>query len=192
MSIWHAEPAPPSSPVVYQLRVVLRGVRPLIWRRLLVPDTTTIADLHAVMQSAFGWAGEHLHRFVIHGREYGISYPGGVGFRDNPRRLWLAGFGLRAGERFVYEYDFIDGWRHDIRVEQLVRPEPGRVYRSALAGGGLPVGGLRGRVGVPGTVAAAIACSWSPVGWPTCSTTCSAVAAASPNGATSCVTCSRG
>jgi Plasmid pRiA4b ORF-3-like protein len=115
-----------SSPVpsVHQLRVVLRGVSPLIWRRLLVPATTTIADLHAVLQAAFGWADEHLHRFVIHGREYGISYPGGVGFRDNPRRISLAGFGLRAGERFVYDYDFIDGWRHDIRVEQLVRAGP--------------------------------------------------------------------
>src|SRR5450756_2878359 len=95
-----------SSPVpsVHQLRVVLRGVSPLIWRRLLVPATTTIADLHAVLQAAFGWADEHLHRFVIHGREYGISYPGGVGFRDNPRRVSLAGFGsvsythLRAHE----------------------------------------------------------------------------------------------
>jgi hypothetical protein len=52
---------------------VLRGVSPLIWRRLLVPATTTIADLHAVLPAAFGWADEHLHRFVIHGREYGIS-----------------------------------------------------------------------------------------------------------------------
>ena len=97
-----------SSPVpsVYQLRVVLRGVSPLIWRRLLVPDTTTIADLHAVLQTVFGWADEHLHRFVIHGREYGISRLGGVGFRDNPRRVSLAGFGLRVGERFVYDYDF--------------------------------------------------------------------------------------
>ena len=113
---------------------MLRGVSPLIWRRLLVPDTTTIADLHAVLQTAFGWADEHLHRFVIHGREYGISYPGGVGFRDNPRRVSLAGFGLRVGERFVYDYDFIDGWRHDIRVEQLVPPEPGRSYPVCTGG----------------------------------------------------------
>ena len=125
MSIWHARTC---VTVVYQLRVVLRGVSPLIWRRLLVPDTTTIADLHAVLQSAFGWADEHLHRFVVHGREYGITYPGGVGFRDNPRRVGLAGFGLRVGERFVYGYDFIDGWRHDIRVEQVTAPEPGRSY----------------------------------------------------------------
>ena len=135
------EPAPPAplaayQPAVYQLRVVLRGVSPLIWRRLLVPATATIADLHAVLQIAFGWADEHLHRFVIHGREYGITHPGGVGFRDDPRRVTLAGFGLRVGERFVYDYDFIDGWRHDIRVEQSSRPNLAGSTRSAPAGGG--------------------------------------------------------
>ena len=57
-----------SSPAtVYQLRVVVRGISPLIWRRLEVPATTTIAGLHSVLQTVFGWSGEHLHRFLIHG-----------------------------------------------------------------------------------------------------------------------------
>jgi hypothetical protein len=47
--------ATPPIPSIYQLRVVLRGVSPLIWRRLLVRADTTIADLHATLQIAFGW-----------------------------------------------------------------------------------------------------------------------------------------
>ena len=39
------QPAPLTG---YQLRVVVRGVSPLIWRRLLVPADTTIAGLHAL------------------------------------------------------------------------------------------------------------------------------------------------
>jgi len=74
---------PTAFPSVYQLRVVVAGVSPLIWRRLLVSATTTIADLHAVLQAAFGWSGQHLHRFAINGREYGISYVGGPGVRDD-------------------------------------------------------------------------------------------------------------
>ena len=31
---------------IYQLRAVLRGISPLIWRRLLVRSDTTIAQLH--------------------------------------------------------------------------------------------------------------------------------------------------
>src|SRR5215475_10037143 len=58
---------------VYQLRIVLRGISPLIWRRVLVPSTTTLAHLHTVLQILFAWSDEHLHGFHIHGKEYGSS-----------------------------------------------------------------------------------------------------------------------
>src|SRR5919199_183137 len=111
----------PAAPVVYQLRVVLRGVSPLIWRRLLVRGDSTIADLHATLQIALGWSDEHLNRFVIHGREYGVSHLGGISFRDDPRQVRLADLGLRVRERFLYEYDFTDGWQHDVRLEQILQ-----------------------------------------------------------------------
>lgn len=84
----------PPAAAVYRLRVVRHGVSPLIWRRLLVRGDTTIAELHAVLQTAFGWDGEHLHQFVIGGVEYGISYLGGPGFRDDAHRVRLAELGL--------------------------------------------------------------------------------------------------
>ena len=124
----------PASPTVYQLRVVVRGVSPLIWRRLLVPADATIAGLHAVVQAAFGWDGEHLHRFVIHGVAYGIGYVGGVGFRDDPHLVRLVDLGLRPTERFVYDYDFTDGWRLDLRLEQVQVMDPGRVYPRCTGG----------------------------------------------------------
>ncbi|HZL67421.1 MAG TPA: plasmid pRiA4b ORF-3 family protein, partial [Candidatus Limnocylindrales bacterium] len=111
------QPAP--LPSAYQLRVVVRGVSPLIWRRLLVPADTTIADLHAVLQIAFGWTDTHLHRFVVQGREYGIGYVGGPSFGDDPRRVRLGDLGLRPTERFTYHYDFTAGWCLDLRVEQI-------------------------------------------------------------------------
>ena len=68
------------SPGILQLRAVLRGISPLIWRRLLVPSDTSIAQLHEVLQAAFGWEDMHLHRFEIPGREYGLSREGGIFF----------------------------------------------------------------------------------------------------------------
>ena len=118
------QPAP--FPSVYQLRVVVRGVSPLIWRRLLIPADTTIADLHAVLQAAFGWTGTHLHRFVVHGREYGTGYVGGPSFGDDPRLVRLGDLGLRPTERFTYHYDFTAGWCLGLRVEQILAAEPGR------------------------------------------------------------------
>ncbi len=122
------EPTDAAVPTVYQLRVVLRAISPLIWRRLLVPAQDSIADLHAALQIAFGWDGTHLHRFVIHGREYGSdSWLG-------PREVRLCELGLRVGERFTYEYDFIDGWCHDIRLESILPAQDGRRY-PVLTGG---------------------------------------------------------
>ena len=127
-------PAHPASPSLYQLRVVLHGISPLIWRRVLIPADTTIAELHAVLRTAFGCSGEHLHRFVIHGREYGISYVGGPGFRDDARQVRLGELGLRLGERFTYEYNFTAGWQADLRVEQIQPSEPARGYPRCVGG----------------------------------------------------------
>src|SRR2546425_6727528 len=125
---------PPSLPLAFQLRVVLRGVSPLIWRRVLVRSDSTIADLHTTLQLVFGWSDEHLHRFVVHGRQYGISYAGGLSFRDDPHEVLLADLGFRAGERFLYEYDFTDGWCHDVRVEQILPLETTRHYPVCTGG----------------------------------------------------------
>ena len=35
---------------VYQLHIALRGLSPLIWRRVLVHSHTTLAHLHAILQ----------------------------------------------------------------------------------------------------------------------------------------------
>jgi hypothetical protein len=103
---------PPAPLQVYQLKVVLRDCSPLIWRRLLVTSDTSVAQLHAILQITMGWEDLHLHRFRIHGKEYGLYREGGIWFADNPHQVMLADFKLRPGERFVYEYDM--GLRHDV------------------------------------------------------------------------------
>ncbi len=52
------EPAPLQSPSVFQLRVVLDGISPLIWRRLVVDASSTLDELHDVIQIAFAWSGD--------------------------------------------------------------------------------------------------------------------------------------
>ncbi len=95
-----------SEPATCQLRVVLVGISPLVWRRLLVPGRTSLADLHDILQIAFGWTDDYLHRFLIHGRSFGLSREGGILFRDDPHRVRLADFAFRPGEKFFYEYNF--------------------------------------------------------------------------------------
>ena len=59
---------------------------------------------------------------------------GGTGFRNNPRHVHLADLGLRVGERFLYEFDFTDGWQHDLRLEQIVTLVPGQSYPRCVGG----------------------------------------------------------
>jgi hypothetical protein len=128
------KPESPASPCVYQLRICLRKISPIIWRRLLVRGDSTIADLHYAIQIAMGWTDSHLHRFRIHGKDYGVAHMGGISFADDPSQVRLADFGLRLRERFLYEYDFYDLWQHDIRVEQILELDPKQTYPMCIAG----------------------------------------------------------
>src|SRR6266545_2233590 len=109
---------------IYQLKVVLLSISPMIWRRLLVRNDSTIADLHHTLQITMGWTDTHLHQFRIQGKRYGIARMGGIGFRDNPHQVRLIDLGLRLGEQFFYDYDFGDFWQHRLRVEAIRSPEP--------------------------------------------------------------------
>ena len=44
------------------LRVSIQDTEPEIWRRLSVPETITVPDLHRVLQAAVGWEDRHLLR----------------------------------------------------------------------------------------------------------------------------------
>jgi hypothetical protein len=54
-----------------QLSVRLRGVSPPVRRRLRISEQATLAQLHAVLQVAFGWSDTHLYTFLIRGGQFG-------------------------------------------------------------------------------------------------------------------------
>lgn len=97
---------------VYLLHVWIRQISPMIWRRLLVRSGSTIADLHYILQIAFGWSDTHLNLFHIHGQDYGVYHDGGISFSRNADQVRLFDFKFRNNERFIYEYDLGDCWQH--------------------------------------------------------------------------------
>lgn len=106
-------------PIIYQLKISLVGISPMIWRRLRINGDSSIVDLHYIIQIAMGWSDYHLNRFTIHGKDYGLWHPGGISFSDDPDSVRLADFQLREREKFSYEYDFTDRWVHQLRVEEI-------------------------------------------------------------------------
>jgi hypothetical protein len=140
-------PQPPPGPVrrvarrrrrgpakIYQLKVTLKGIRPPIWRRLLIRSDTNLEYLHEVLQTTMGWLGGHLHQFVADDVQYGVpDDEWGVEVQDE-RSMTLADVAPAAGNRLVYEYDFGDGWEHDLIVEKVLEPDPGATYPVCLKG----------------------------------------------------------
>jgi hypothetical protein len=121
-------------PCVYQFRVVVQGVSPLLWRRLLVRSDMSLATLHATLQIVFAWSDVHLHGFHIHGREYGSARLGGPSFDVDARHVPLMALCLHRGERFSYLYNFIDHWECDLRLEAVLPLEPRRIYPVCTGG----------------------------------------------------------
>ncbi|AMA10740.1 hypothetical protein AWQ23_14945 (plasmid) [Picosynechococcus sp. PCC 73109] len=119
---------------VFQIKAVIVGVSPMIWRRFLVRGDTTIAQLHFILQIAFGWSDTYLHRFVIHGNSYGIHHIGGECFSDDPHSVTLLSLGLRVRERFRYEYNYYDNWQVQLRVEKITELEPEKTYPICIEG----------------------------------------------------------
>lgn len=46
----------------------------------------------------------------------------------------LVDFGFRPRERFLYGYDFGDGWQHVVRVERILPGAPGRLLPARIGG----------------------------------------------------------
>lgn len=120
---------------IYQLKVTLNGSKPPIWRRLLVPASLNLGDLHQIIQVAMGWTDSHLHQFFVGEKMYSVPHPDMDDTLDEETARLAK---LIPGEtfKFRYEYDFGDSWMHTIAVEKVLDPEPGKAYPICLKGKG--------------------------------------------------------
>jgi hypothetical protein len=121
-------------PVGYRMKVSLRGISPMIWRRLLIPADLTLYGLHCAIQIVFGWEDDHLHAFHLHGRRYGTMWSGERHRDIHGREITLADLRLRQRQRILYEYDFGDLWEHEIRVEAKLQDAPRGPYPVCIGG----------------------------------------------------------
>lgn len=102
-----------------QLRIELAWLKPVIWRRVVVPEVITLAKLHKVIQAAMGWTDSHLHEFEIGRSRYGIPDPDwDMDEAVIPEKRITLAMSLAGAKSFRYTYDFGDGWEHRIKVEK--------------------------------------------------------------------------
>lgn len=120
---------------IYQIKITLKGLKPVIWRRVHVRSDITLAKLHEVIQIAMGWTDSHLHVFVIGGERYskrGMVEDFGDRTADEKRVRLDQVATLQS--HFVYEYDFGDDWVHEVKVEKIIAFQAGIKTPHCVAG----------------------------------------------------------
>jgi hypothetical protein len=126
--------AEPGDPVL-QVRITLCYVDdPPVWRQVLIPAAYPLSRVHQVIQAAMGWEDCHLHVFQIGKTSYGPDPEGELGYADETKAR-LADV-ARVRTRIGYEYDFGDGWEHEIVVEARAVAEADKIYPACIAGEG--------------------------------------------------------
>ncbi|HQT26501.1 MAG TPA: plasmid pRiA4b ORF-3 family protein, partial [Burkholderiales bacterium] len=105
---------PPSQ--MLQIYLELKWLEPAIWRRVIVPDTITLKQLHKTIQITMGWSDRHQHEFAIADKRYGTPESGTQGiFPEKNIRLCQCLGNLKT---LSYIYDFGDYWEFNLRVEK--------------------------------------------------------------------------
>lgn len=101
------------------------------WQRILVPASTTLRELHGILQVAMGWEGIHLFLFDVHAAKYGS-----FDLHASSPDIALQTFEFRENERFSYVYDMGDHWKHEIRIEKIGTQAENKPYPNCTGGSG--------------------------------------------------------
>jgi hypothetical protein len=127
-------------PQIYQFRISLENIKPLIWRRIQVPETYTFWDLHVAIQDSMGWLDYYLHQFGLINTQ--IRRKEGIGIPDEDGGLdilpgWevpISSYFSLENKKADYLYDFGDGWEHMIVLEKILPQVQGSYYPICIAG----------------------------------------------------------
>jgi hypothetical protein len=112
---------------IFQFKITLQDIQPVIWRRIQVPENDTFWDLHVAIQDAMGWQDCHLHQFDILNPKTGVTDQIGIPADDTGEiefvpgwECWIADYFIPDNKKAVYLYDFGDCWMHEIHLEKVL------------------------------------------------------------------------
>jgi hypothetical protein len=124
------------SDLLFQFKITLVGMKPPIWRRIQVQDCA-LGEFHDIIQVVMGWENCHMHQFIIDGERYSTPLPADFDLDfKNEKKMRLSQIVPKSGKkvRFRYEYDFGDGWLHEIAFEKFAEPEDKSKYPRCVDG----------------------------------------------------------
>ena len=108
----------------YQIQISLNNYRPKIWRRLLISSDLLLSDFHKIIQTSMGWTNSHLHQFIKNRTFYSARLYDDDLWDDmdnvDYKKIKISDLLKKEKEKIIYEYDFGDGWNHDIILEKIL------------------------------------------------------------------------
>ena len=125
---------------IYQIQIALKEVKPKVWRRVLIPSDLLLSDFHKIIQTTMGWSNFHLHQFIFNDIFYSVKHPDDDFWDDtdtvdySKKKLRVSSFLKKEKDKILYEYDFGDGWEHDIILEKILPVDSNIKYPVCLTG----------------------------------------------------------
>lgn len=120
-------------PSVHTLQVSLREVEPIVWRRIAVPSETKLPRFARWLEAAMGWEGYHLRSFNVAGLQFGARDED-ADYVIDERHVTVKQILPRVGSAVQWDYDFGDGWEHDVVVDAVEEPSASVRYPVCLDG----------------------------------------------------------
>lgn len=141
----------------YILYISIEDCPVKVFRRIKVPSNLWLGNLSRIILEAVGWEGYHLWQFTKNGVNYtsranieesnrsGFNFP----YRQvNDMTVTVADVLPKKGSTITFEYDFGDGWAHNVRVSSISEdPCPAEAIQVTSGNGACPpedVGGVWG------------------------------------------------
>ena len=126
---------------IARLKITLDYISPAVTRRVEVPVSILLSDLHLVIQVCMPWWNYHLYEFRAGKMHWGLPDPDGDWMGGPPvlpaKKLTLDDLiGATGVKSFKYIYDFGDDWVHTIKIEKIGAAEPGVTYPRLLDAAG--------------------------------------------------------
>ena len=121
--------APRADVVTYRVRAELQETNPPVWRGLELASDLNLAELHDILQVAFGWTDSHLHGFAAgpdyYSKEtehYLCPFDEAEGDTEGlpEAQVRLDEVLAQVGDTLAYAYDYGDGWQHLVTLEAVL------------------------------------------------------------------------
>lgn len=120
--------------IIFQVKITLADIKPLIWRRILIPADYSLTELHYIIQDAFAWENSHLHQFIGKRGEYYTDPNAELENTKNEFDFTIGDLLDKPKSKLIYEYDFGDSWRHEIMLEKIEEFDPQVKYPLCING----------------------------------------------------------